>query len=703
MEDQKRTKKELIEELNGLRQCVAELKGFEEEIEHTRLSQEKFTKAFLQNSIPVGITTLGEGRFVDVSNAFLRLVGRNRGEVVGHTSTEIGFITEEQRLIFFKELNKRGRIENFEMKVGTKDGALRDGLFNAVMMSINNENYLLTVMTDITERKRAEEALKESEEKFSESFLKNPIPMAITSIKDGRYVDTNEAFAKVMGLKREEFIGNTSNSVGYITAEQREQFLDEYRKKGSVENLELQMRVKCGEWRHGLFNASKITIGAEDFFLTIVTDITELKKMEETLRQSEQQYRELAADYQTIVENTSEGVYRSIPEGSYTMANRAFASMLGYDSPEELLSSVTNVNKQIYVDSEQRTESIRNVMEAGHGDFEVQFKRKDGSVGWLSNSVRVVCNKQGEIKCFEGITKDISERRLVEEKSQGILNFLQTLINTIPSPIFCKDVNGQYQDCNTEFEVYTGFKKEEIIGKGVYDIYPTDVADNYHEMDLALFRRPGRQIYEQPITYADGKKHDVIVNKATYLNADGTLAGLVGVMVDITERKQAEEQLKIYHQYLEKQVQERTAELEKKNLTLSELNIALKVLLQHRDEDKKELENRFVMNVKTLIIPFAEKMKRSHLDEQQLAYLSIIETHLNEITSSMIKKMHQFNFTPTEIEVASLLKEGKATKEIARIIGIATSSINTHRNNIRKKLGISKKNINLRSHLQSFD
>jgi len=174
-------------------------------------------------------------------------------------------------------------------------------------------------------------------------------------------------------------------------------------------------------------------------------------------------------------------------------------------------------------------------------------------------------------------------------------------------------------------------------------------------------------------------------------------------MVDITERKQAEEQLKIYHQYLEKQVQERTAELEKKNLTLSELNIALKVLLQHRDEDKKELENRFVMNVKTLIIPFAEKMKRSHLDERQLAYLSIIETHLNEITSSMIKKMHQFNFTPTEIEVASLLKEGKTTKEIARIIGIATSSINTYRNNIRKKLGISKKNVNLRSHIQSFD
>ena len=102
MEDDKKTKRQLIEELKELRQCVAELKGIEEEIEQTR----KFTKAFLQNSIPASITTLKEGRFVDVSNAFLILMGRKRDEVVGHTSVELGFITEEQRVIFFNELSQ---------------------------------------------------------------------------------------------------------------------------------------------------------------------------------------------------------------------------------------------------------------------------------------------------------------------------------------------------------------------------------------------------------------------------------------------------------------------------------------------------------------------------------------------------------------------------------------------------------------------
>ena len=108
--------------------------------------------------------------------------------------------------------------------------------------------------------------------------------MAITAMKDGRYVDVNEAFAKIMGLQREELMGNTSIISGYITAEQRAILLDEYRQKGFVENLELQIRVKGGELRYGLFNSSKVTIGGEDYLLTQVTDITERKRTEEKLQ-----------------------------------------------------------------------------------------------------------------------------------------------------------------------------------------------------------------------------------------------------------------------------------------------------------------------------------------------------------------------------------------------------------------------------------
>jgi len=703
MKDDQKTKKQLIEELNELRECVAELKGFKDEIEQSRLDQEKFTKAFLQNSIPVGITTLEEDRFVEVNNSFLRLFGCLRDDVIGYSWIKCGFITEDQRTTLFDELNKKGRIENFEMKIRTKDGTLRDGLFNAVMMTVNNEKYLLTVIIDVTARKQAEEALQFSETKFR--TLYDSTSDAVMLMGENKFFDCNKATLAIFECEtREEFCQKNPADLS-------------------------PPKQPCG------------------------TD-------------------------------------------SFVLANQMIAT----------------------------------AKEKGNTHFEWMHKRDASGETFFADVLLTAIELNGKL-VVQAVVRDITERRQAEEKSQNLLNFLQTLFNTIPSPIFCKDISGLYQDFNKEFEVYTGKTRKEIIGRGVYDMYPKDVADKYHEMDLALFRQPGRQIYEQLIIYADGSIRDVVVNKATYLNADGTLAGLVGVMVDITKRKRLEEDLKIserkyrdifdqvpiglshtspagrylnannhlakilgydspedliqsvtdigtqvytnpenrdkamrllqkngffenfemqfrhknghyvwgllnartvrdgegnilyvessshditdrklaedelakYRVMLEQLVKERTLDLENKTSALEEVNIALKVLLQHRDEDKKELEDRFVMNIKNLIIPFADKLKNTQLDERQMAYMNIMETHLKDITSSMIKKMLHFNFTPTEVEVASLLKDGKATKEIAKIMGIATSSIDTHRNNIRKKLGISKKNVNLRSHIQSFD
>ena len=132
----------------------------------------------------------------------------------------------------------------------------------------------------------------------------------------------------------------------------------------------------------------------------------------------------------------------------------------------------------------------------------------------------------------------------VEEAGVQYVHFMQTLLDAIPNPIFYKDVNGIYRGCNNAFEAYLGAKKSDIIGKSVYDMAPKKLADIYCEMDNALLSQGGVQVYESSIRYADGTLHDVIFNKATYTNVDGTLGGLVGVILDITERKQVEEALR---------------------------------------------------------------------------------------------------------------------------------------------------------------
>lgn len=134
-------------------------------------------------------------------------------------------------------------------------------------------------------------------------------------------------------------------------------------------------------------------------------------------------------------------------------------------------------------------------------------------------------------------------RRRVQGALDEPMNFFQILVDTIPNPIFFKSVDGLYLGCNKAFEAFLGLKMDKVVGKSVYEIAPRELADLYSKADSELFAEPGVQIYESSVKGADGKMRDVVFHKATFSNADGTLAGLVGVILDITDRKRVETDL----------------------------------------------------------------------------------------------------------------------------------------------------------------
>jgi len=161
------------------------------------------------------------------------------------------------------------------------------------------------------------------------------------------------------------------------------------------------------------------------------------------------------------------------------------------------------------------------------------------SLVWGASGVVLVL---GVVVLILGV--NITRRRRAEKKLEHHLDFLQNLLDTIPNPVFYKDFSGVYLECNKALEDFLGLPKEGIVGKSVFDIYPKDLADKYYAMDQELFHHPGTQVYEFEMEKPDGTRRKFIFNKATFPNADGSLGGLIGVMTDITERKEAEAALR---------------------------------------------------------------------------------------------------------------------------------------------------------------
>jgi PAS domain S-box-containing protein len=260
-----------------------------------------------------------------------------------------------------------------------------------------------------------------------------------------------------------------------------------------------------------------------------------------------------------------------------------------------------------------------------------------------------------------------------------------------------RGADGRYIYISPACERTTGYRVEEFMND------PDLVMKITHPDDRALLVRHEQehvtgQVYnfDFRIITRDGEEHWINHSCQPVFSADGKSLGRRASNRDITLRKKLEIELEAYSQKLEELVKSRTKELE-------ELNTALKVLLQHREVDKTEIEEKILSNVNELILPYLEKLKTSRLTAAQEIYANIIETHLKEIISPFLQHMSvsQHHLSPQETQIAALVKSGRSSKDIASILNVSTRTINFHRANIRKKIGLTGEKVNLRSHLLS--
>ncbi|MDD1701384.1 MAG: PAS domain S-box protein, partial [Methanoregula sp.] len=273
--------------------------------------------------------------------------------------------------------------------------------------------------------------------------------------------------------------------------------------------------------------------------ILVFEDITDRKQYEIALKNSEEKFRNL-------VETSVDWIWEIDSSGKYTYSSPQVKRILGYE-PEQIIGKTpfdlmqperTERESRFFFTTERNIDTDRPVF-----SYENTFVHKNGHLVILETNGMQFFEKSGALAGYRGIARDITDYKRTEF-IHGQYQFLQQIIDTAPNPVFYKDTHGFYRGCNRAFENVLCRNRDEIIGKTDTDLFSGEYADYYSQKEKKLLSSPGIQIYESVLPCHDGIVRNVIFNNATFTHSDGSVGGIVGVIVDITEHNQIENNLR---------------------------------------------------------------------------------------------------------------------------------------------------------------
>ncbi|MFX0013341.1 MAG: PAS domain S-box protein [Candidatus Hermodarchaeota archaeon] len=458
--------------------------------------------------------------------------GPNESAKVIHPNDR-AFVTEQGRK---KQLGEEDIITNYSYRAITKTGTIKwvDNYSKTILYL--GKNAVLVTLIDITDRKRAEEALRESKEKYQ--MLVEKLQEGVL-LEDAQGVLTfvNPRTAELLGYREEELIGKHWS---YIVPKQS---LDVVKKetmkrpKGISSTYEVSVLTKDGSHIPVIVTAAPIISSSGEFegVLTVFTDITERKLAEQKLHESVERYR-------TILETVEEGYYEVDLAGNFTFFNDSICKILGY-SKYELLG----LNYRHYMDEETARrvyQTYNTVYRTGEPAriFDFGFIRKNGTRGVSEASISPIYDPSGEINGFRGVVRDVTERAEMEMALDEEREKYQILIEKLEEGLTVEDPEGFIIFANPKTLETLGYTEEELIGKHWSFIVP----ENNHEESYYETSKRSKgisSIYESNLIAKDGTIIPVIVTATPIFSNIGEFQGVLVLSTDITDRKRVEEAL----------------------------------------------------------------------------------------------------------------------------------------------------------------
>jgi PAS domain S-box-containing protein len=498
-----------------------------------RVSEERYRK--LAENFPNGavITYDRDLRVTFIAGRGLQEAGFSPDHFLGKSLSEITPPEVETLVETYFQTAFAGQLVTFECPY--PDGRT---YFAAVAPLVNGKgliNEILVISQDITERKRIEEKLRQSESQLAEAQKLASVGSWNWEIQNKKNTWSEELY-RICGLDPKETQPSYEAFIQLVHPDDRDGVRLTFKQTLLTKQpIDCYVRIirpdGAGRIIHSRGNAISDMDGTPIRMHGIVQDVTENKQAEDALGEAERKYR-------SIFENAVEGIFQTTADGRFISANPALARMLGFDSPEELKRVRTNIAHDHYVNPQSREEFKRSIEENGFVfNFELEAYRKDHSKIWFSENVRAVRDEQGSVLYYEGTAEDITDRKRAQES----LTLFRNLIDQSSDAIEVLEPNTlRFLDCNATAHQVLGYSREEFLALTAFDIDPVIDQATPARLNEEL-AKSGSFTFESVHRRKDGSTFPVEINaKNIRLERNYRLA----VVRDITDRKRAEAALR---------------------------------------------------------------------------------------------------------------------------------------------------------------
>jgi len=610
--------------MTGLAVDITERKQMEESL---RISEEKFFKAFRESPLSISITGAVDNRYMEVNETFESVTGWKRDEVVGRTPLEIGLWTPNQRTEFVRRILAEGNVRNFEFDVQTRGGDRRVGLGSGEIIEINGQPCVLAVMTDITDTKRAEEAKKISERRFSQFFETLPEYCYMTS-PTGEILDVNPAACNALGYRREELIGEPLSTIyAPESIHKMADLLEKWNRSGTLHNEEMVIFTKEGKRRIILLNAGSVrdTNGAILHSTSIQVDITDRKQIQRKLRESQKRL-------EGIVASAMDAIVAVDPDRKIVVFNAAAEKMFGCSAQEAIGTSLDR-----FIPERFRVAHAGHIRQYGKTGVTnramgtlnlLRGLRANGEEFPIEASISHV-EAEGKI-LFTVIIRDVTDRVRAEGALRESEERFRLVANTAPVMIWMAGTDRSCTYVNKPWLDFTGRPIEAELGNGWTEGIHSDDSTTCWDTYANAFDRREPFEMEYRLRRRDGEYRWISDLGVPRFNADGSFAGYIGSCLDITERKLAEEALSsVSRRLIEAHEEERTwiaRELHDDiNQRLALLAVNMHQIEQGLPDSSVELRERHQEQSRQLSEIASEIQALSHrLHSSKLEYLGLV-------------------------------------------------------------------------------